>query len=339
METAHFRTSSLADGYAIKGSFSEGQNILRTRSEGTYFKMERRIGEGKETFYQTAYQLTNSGVKSRTEQIDLVIGSGRKGQSYLYWKNGLLFQLPVSFLAARGGWANSPGYVDGEANFGRLITPRCLECHATSFKIEGAPPAIRYSRDYELGISCQVCHGDGGKHVEYHTGHPGERTGKYILNPAEFPRERKLDNCALCHSGMREPKRLSFSYKPGDKLEDFLKPASSDINPASDVHGNQVGLLELSKCFRSSPTMSCSTCHNVHQEERDLTKLAQKCLRCHRVNQCKQARKAGVQMMAQCLDCHMPNQQSKLIRIETATTKYPVPYRNHTIGVYPGSSN
>jgi hypothetical protein len=153
METAHFRTSSLADGYAIKGSFSEGQNILRTRSEGTYFKMERRIGEDKETFYQTAYQLTNSGVKSRTEQIDLVIGSGRKGQSYLYWRNGLLFQLSVSFLAARGGWANSPGYVDGEANFGRLITPRCLECHATS-KIEGAPPAIRYSRDYELGISC-----------------------------------------------------------------------------------------------------------------------------------------------------------------------------------------
>jgi phage FluMu protein Com len=122
---------------------------------------------------------------------------------------------------------------------------------------------------------------------------PEKTTGKYILNPAEFPRERKLDNCALCHSGMREPKRLSFSYKPGDKLEDFLKPASSDINPASDVHGNQVGLLELSKCFRSSPTMSCSTCHNVHQEERDLTKLAQKCLRCHRVNQCKQARKAG----------------------------------------------
>ena len=139
METAHFRTSSLADGHAIKGSFVEGQNVLRTRSEGTYFKMERRVSEDVDAFYQTAYQSTNPGVTSRTEQIDLVIGSGRKGQSYLYWKNGLLFQLPVSFLAERGGWANSPGYVDGEVNFGRLIPPRCLECHATSFKIEGAP--------------------------------------------------------------------------------------------------------------------------------------------------------------------------------------------------------
>jgi len=38
METAHFRTSSLADAHTIKGSFSEGQNVLRTRSEATYFK-------------------------------------------------------------------------------------------------------------------------------------------------------------------------------------------------------------------------------------------------------------------------------------------------------------
>ena len=80
METAHFRTSSLADAHSIKGSFSEGQNVLRTRSEATYFKMERRLSEGEDAFYQTAYQSTESGVKSRTEQIDLVIGSGRKGR-------------------------------------------------------------------------------------------------------------------------------------------------------------------------------------------------------------------------------------------------------------------
>jgi hypothetical protein len=339
METAHYRTSSLADAHTIKGSFSEGQNVLRTRSEGTYFKMERRIADGEDAFYQTGYQSTKSGVNSRTEQIDLLIGSGRKGQSYLYWKNGLLFQLPVSFLVERGEWANSPGYVDGEVNFGRLIPPRCLECHATSFKVEGELPSIRYSHEYELGISCQKCHGDVSKHVQYHASHPGEAEGKYILNPARFSRERKLDNCALCHSGMRELKRPSFSYKPGEKLEEFLMPASSEPNPTPDVHGNQVGLLELSKCFRSSPKMSCSTCHNVHQQKRDLTQLARRCLQCHQVNQCKKAGEPGVHLMEQCLDCHMPNQESKVVRIQTATTKYPVPYRNHNIGVYVRSSH
>ena len=336
-ETAHFRTSSLADAHTIKGSFSEGKNVLRTRSEATYFKMERRLSEGEDAFYQTAYQYTESGMKSRTERIALVIGSGRKGQSYLYWKNGLLFQLPVSFLVEREGWANSPGYADGDVNFDRLIPPRCLECHATSFKIEGALPAIRYSRDYELGISCQKCHGDGSRHVEYHAGHPGETEGKYILNPARFSRERKLDNCALCHSGMRELKRPSFSYKPGERLEEFLMPATTATNPTPDVHGNQVGLLELSKCFRSSPEMSCSTCHNVHQQEGDLHELARRCLQCHQVNQCKMPRKSGVHLNEQCVDCHMPNQKSKVIRIDTTTTKYPVLYRNHHIAVYPGS--
>ena len=337
METAHFRSSSLADAHTIKGSFSEGQNVLRTRSEATYFKMERRSSEGVDAFYQTAYQSTESGVKSRTERIDLVIGSGRKGQSYLYWKNGLLFQLPMSFLIERGGWANSPGYADGKVNFDRLIPPRCLECHAASFRIEGAVRAIKYSSDYELGISCQNCHGDGSRHVEYQTSHPEETEGKHILNPARFSRERKLDNCALCHSGMRQLKRPSFSYKPGERLEDFLMPATSATNLTPDVHGNQVGLLELSKCFRSSPAMSCSTCHNVHRQERDLSQLARRCLQCHQVNQCKRAGKTGVHVMEQCLDCHMPNEESRLLRIETATTKYPVPYRNHNISVYPRS--
>ncbi len=35
-------------------------------------------------------------------------------------------------------------------------------------------------------------------------------------------------------------------------MEDFLMPATGETNPIPEVHGNQVGLLELSKCFRSS---------------------------------------------------------------------------------------
>ncbi len=49
---------------------------------------------------------------------------------------------------------------------------------------------MRYSRDYELGISCQNCHGDGNMHAEYHVGHPGETKGKYILNQSSAVFER-----------------------------------------------------------------------------------------------------------------------------------------------------
>jgi len=152
METAHFRTSSLADAHTIKGSVSEGKNVLRTRSEATYFKMERRLSEGEDAFYQTAYQSTESGVKSRTERIALVIGSGRKGQSYLYWKNGLLFQLPVSFLVERGGWTNSPGYADGEViSIHRAGLPQAPG-FALSVPIRHAVPLLPAAVKEKLGL-------------------------------------------------------------------------------------------------------------------------------------------------------------------------------------------
>ena len=53
---------------------------------------------------------------TRTEALEMVIGSGRKGQSYLYWYHGLLFELPVSYLTAANQWINSPGDQDGTAS-------------------------------------------------------------------------------------------------------------------------------------------------------------------------------------------------------------------------------
>jgi len=310
---------------------------------GVLFKMERRGAD----FYQTAVDAP--GNRTRTERFDIVIGSGRKGQSYLYWKNGLLFQLPVSYLTGIEQWINSPGYVDGQINFVRVIQPRCLECHSASFKLELAklelaklelakPELIngkaQYSNDYELGITCAKCHGEGGQHIAYQSAHPTEKEGKHILNPARFPRDRQLDNCALCHSGPWDPKKPPFSYQPGQRLDEYAPAGSGEADPAADVHGNQIALLRQSKCFRASPTMSCSTCHNVHQQERGLAQLAQKCLSCHQTNQCKVAAKIGPQMMNSCVDCHMPNRKSNLIRINTPAKQFAPEYRSHAIGVY-----
>ena len=225
-QTAHFLTSSSADSTTIHGSFLEGRNVLQTAVPGVYFRMERK----GEAFYQTAF---DHG-RSHSERFDLVLGSGRRGQSYLYWKSGLLYQLPVSFLALTGGWINSPGYPDGEVHFDRAIPPQCLECHAT----EGARAG-----QFAAGITCQKCHGSAEQHPA-------------IRNPATLDRDAKVALCAACHSGL------------GDGAE-------------ADVHGNQVGLLRQSKCYRNSPAMSCSTCHNVHRVERDLLAMSARCRACH----------------------------------------------------------
>src|SRR5213082_2901878 len=326
--TAHFRTSAEASAQSVKARLGEGHDVLRTGAAGVYFHMERRNG----VFYQTG--VDSGRGTSHAERIDLVIGSGRRGQSYLYWRNGLLFELPVSYLTGIGQWINSPGYSDGEIDFGRLIVPRCLECHSTSFPLQTELGAVRYSRRYRLGISCEKCHGEGREHIHFQSSHPAETRGASILNPARFSRDRRVDNCALCHSGEREPRRPPFSYRPGERLDDYLVARSDADVPIPDVHGDQVGLLRRSKCFRASRDMSCSTCHDVHRPERDVARFAQKCLACHQTGQHPMADEIAGRMMTSCIDCHMPNRKSNAIQINTPGKQAALYYRTHEIGIY-----
>ena len=66
IRTAHFQTSRVADRDSIKGSFSTGANVLRTRNPNIHFEMKQR-GDG---FYQTAHRWTASGLRSTTERFD-----------------------------------------------------------------------------------------------------------------------------------------------------------------------------------------------------------------------------------------------------------------------------
>ncbi len=328
-QTGHFNTSADATAQSIKGRFSQGSNVLRTKARGVYFEMDARNG----TWYETAVDSTLG--RSRTEQIDLVIGSGRRGQTYLYWRSGLLFELPVSYLTGPQRWINSPGYPDGQIDFGRVIVPQCLDCHSTSFTLNADRRVARYSGEYRLGISCDKCHGDGREHVRYQTSHPADTSAQYILNPASFSRDRKVDNCALCHSGARDPKQPPFSYRPGAVLDEYLVPPSPGKGAVPDVHGNQVGLLQSSKCFRSSPDMSCSTCHDIHRPEHDLAGFARKCLACHETAHHPMAAEIGDRLMTLCVDCHMPSRKSRAIEINTPTRRFALYYRSHAIGIYP----
>src|ERR1700710_1670589 len=109
-------------------------------------------------------------LQTRTERMDVVIGSGVRGQSYLYWRADQLYESPVSYWADGKRWINSPGYKNGTMNFSRPITPRCMECHA-SF-IQQALSDIstnHYLKDSLVtGITCERCHGSGKEHVALH---------------------------------------------------------------------------------------------------------------------------------------------------------------------------
>jgi hypothetical protein len=339
--TTHYLTSSEPSETTILGKFTSGDNILKTVNPGIYFRMdEHRAEGGKPSFSETAVEGDAPDTTSETEPMDVVIGSGEKGQTYLYWKGDELFELPVSYWANLG-WVNSPGYRDGYADFNRGIIPRCLECHATYF--EGRPPPInRYSRaSVSLGIQCEVCHGPGREHVEQEASKsaarstsgvaPGSTFG--ILNPARFSRERQMDLCAWCHAGVGWPLLPAFTYRPGDPLDKYVDlPPPGNFAPA-DVHGNQVGMLEKSLCFRSSD-MTCLTCHDVHVTQHDLAYFSGKCLTCHKPDSATFS-KPGHPVTNNCVDCHMPRQHTNMIVFNSDGKRMTPEMRNHWIKVYP----
>jgi hypothetical protein len=309
--------------------------------------MEARGG----SFFETASTGFGTTVETRTEKIDIVTGSGKRGQTFLYWQGDQLFELPVSFWTAGQRWINSPGYDDGTANFSRPINPACLECHVSYVRpLSDSQDTNRFDRaSFEPGIRCETCHGPGTRHATLETAmrsHPptsnprveGELAASAIVNPAKLARDRQIDLCALCHNGIaREPLGAAFSYVPGAPLSKYFRPLETAAVEHPDVHGNQVGLLERSNCFRNSPTMTCSTCHNVHAPEREAASYSEKCLTCHRWQACPESKHIGAAIKSRCIDCHMPLEPTTVIVSTTAGAEVHATMRNHWIKVYPAA--
>lgn len=333
-QTAHYLTSQWPTKDSIHGKFSPDGNIFHTGDTNLIFEMSATEAGH---FQKAVRTVSPTRVGHRAERFDLVIGSGRKGQTYAFWKSNLLFQLPVSYWTALDAWVNSPGYPDGVANFERPVTPRCLECHATTFT-SLAPPTNRYNpASLVLGITCEKCHGPGGEHTaRFRSPTPPKLHTEFaILNPATFARARQMDTCGFCHAGGGKPITPALTFVPGAELDKYFEFPKADPNAPVDVHGSSVQLLEKSRCFQSSQTMTCSTCHNVHGPQRDLAAFAVKCLTCHKVETCGQFPKLGHKLDTQCVVCHMPLQTTSLI-VSTVNGKRVRPeVRNHQIGIFP----
>lgn len=344
VHTAHHLTSQFASKQSILGSFRDGANTLtivdpvnRANEPALLFKMLDRGDD----FFETAITGFDGQFQQRSERIDLVTGSGKRGQTYLYWQGDRLFELPVSFWAEGGQWINSPGYTDGTADFSRPIHPGCMECHASYIQPLSPDPATNHFRrdTFVPGISCETCHGPGARHVSRQSERSAPSTapgGEGILNPARLSRDRQVDLCAVCHSGIRrEPIAPVYSYVPGKPLSEFFKPLPSSSAEHPDVHGNQVGLLRRSRCYLSSPSMTCSTCHNTHSPERAAVSYSDRCLTCHHWESCRVAQRLGHTITANCIDCHMPIEPTAAVVSETGGREIHATMRNHWIKIYP----
>jgi hypothetical protein len=195
------------------------------------------------------------------------------------------------------------------------------------------------------GVDCEKCHGPASMHVEFQTQNPGSKEAKYIVNPGKLPRERLLDLCGLCHGGRLSKIKPSFSFQAGDSLNNyFIKSNTAPEVSSIDVHGNQLGLLSLSKCYTLG-NLTCINCHNTHENENGKTLLfSQRCINCHMEGHekvCKMTATIGPAITQNCIDCHMPKQPSHAVSVylEGSFTPTPALLRTHYIKIYPDETS
>jgi hypothetical protein len=344
IHTAHRATSAAASDSTVKGNFTSPSNEYYYRPAVKVVMEKRDSG-----LFQVAYQ---NNEEKRVSRFDIAIGSGRKAQTFLYWDGAAIFQLPVSWSVAANNWVNSPNYPAHQVRFDRAIPVGCFECHGSGIKISGrAQSADRLIDNFDrnsivYGVTCERCHGPAAKHAAFQEEHPQDKKANFISQYASLQLQQKIDMCAQCHSGLHQTMRSLFRFKPGDTLLDrFFLPTDSIADPkALDVHGNQTQLLQASQCFIKSNALSCTSCHAVHQTERNnMAIFSQRCMSCHNNanhNFCTMAPTIGEGIEKNCIDCHMPSMPSKLITLLSNGQTSPSPnlVRTHFISVYPEAS-
>lgn len=335
IETSHFKTSREASIETILGSFSPSHSRVETRSPQLHFE----VSAEEDKLVQRVMLQVHGETYASDFPFHLVTGSGKVGQTYLYWDDQHLYQMHLSYSSSLETWTNSPGYVDGTADYARPIVALCLDCHTTYF--EQVPGTInQYQPDnYILGISCEKCHGPGRDHVAYHRANPDDSEPRSIVNPAGLSVERAREICQACHGGMpTQMVQQPFSFRPGEQLEKFYL-FDADQQPEG-VHSNsQLPRLQASSCFQNSPDMTCTTCHNPHQFERgDIQLFSQRCMDCHESQQCGLAARLGARIEENCIDCHMPSRDLQDIVIQAEGGSLAPRMRDHLIQVWEDAS-
>jgi len=336
-QTSHYRAMFVANRDTMMGHFTPPKNVLRTRRDDLHYEA---TAEGENSFI-TSTDSTPAGPRTRRQRIDLIMGSGKIAQSYLYWQGAALYQVPIIYFTTIGEWFNPPGFPDTRPRWERVINPRCLECHATYFEETAGMPSSYHASTAVLEISCERCHGPGSAHVAYHRDHPEADKGVHIVPPASLARERQLDVCAQCHGEVGTSIKPSFTYTPGEPLDEYLRVGEDESSSAFVHTVNQLQRLRQSKCFQGSPEMTCTTCHDPHVHERDeLETFSARCLKCHEAQTHKDYAIMGDAIVSNCIDCHMPlsDDESTPFFTEQGDNLKLIQLHDHLIATYPDVS-
>jgi tetratricopeptide (TPR) repeat protein len=242
-----------------------------------------------------------------SDRLDYFLGSGHLGTTYLYSRNGYLFESPIAYYNSLGGYAMKPG-LEEETRMppGLALNDSCLRCHMSEVRKPdgGTENHYRGLPFLHTGITCESCHGNSDRHVA-----SGGKSG--VVNPAALPAAERDSVCIVCHlEGDTRVERRGKSildYKPGDDVRQYMAYFAFAEDADTSRAVSEIEQFQASRCKRmSGSSMSCMTCHDVHAPPAERERVGyyrSKCLSCH----------AGARFASEhhaenpdCTSCHMP---------------------------------
>jgi len=220
------------------------------------------------------------------QELKYFLGSGRRGRTYLFEREGYWFEAPINWYAKRQMWDMTPHYLEArEMPLTLPVDPGCLHCHAS-----GAAPALPDARNHYAGepfaaggITCEACHGDATAHVE--------SAGRVRMADIDAMKAIRRDSvCLNCHLegqvGVHRLGKRAEDFKPGDDLFDYtLFFVYRGENGSGGRATSQWEALLRSACKQGSgDKLTCTTCHDPHGSPAPEERVAfyrQKCMACH----------------------------------------------------------
>jgi predicted CXXCH cytochrome family protein len=302
------RASGFAADGLLPGEFTHALS-------GVHYRLFLREGRA-----WLSYDRPGAALKGEQE-LTYFIGSGQRGRTYIFEKEGFWFESPVNWYSKQRVWDMNPKSLDAkEMPFTLKVDAGCLHCHSTGVQLVLAGANNHFGQKPFLypGITCQACHGDPSAHLASGGAAP-------ILNPSKLPAAKRDSVCLQCHLegelAVNAPGRSLAAFIPGENLSDHVTHFvhAGELGPNGRATSQWEALLQ-SKCKQQSgDRLTCTTCHDPHASpsaEQRVTYFRSRCLTCH-------GEAAFVSKHhpdePDCTACHMPREKTADVAHEQLT--------------------